>query len=242
MKKVILGFLLVGGLIFVLGSLVKQAEKKQAAGKPTPAESQTVVAELKDRPFVSLTPRGDGRELTLAISNIKNAEKVEYELVYLSNDISRGVVGSFDLKGETSMERKLLLGSCSKNVCKYDENVSEGTLTLRLRGTGATQKYISDFVLQKGGSEIAAKDGQFSFKGKLSSGQYYLALSTVGLPQAVEGEVAAGPFGIFFSGTNTLKGGVSLEGEGKLSYWTGQAWQEGVGDSTPISQAYILIK
>lgn len=242
MKKVILGFLLVGGIIFVLGTLVKQAEKKQAEGKPTPAETQTVVAELKDRPFVSLTPRSDGRELTLKIGNIKNTQKVEYELVYLSNDISRGVIGSVDLKGETSMERKLLLGSCSRNVCKYDENVSEGTLTLRLRGTGATQKYISDFTLQKGGTVIASKDGNFSFKGKLSVGQYFLALSTVGLPSAIEGEVVAGPFGIFSSGLSNLKGEVVLAGEGRLYFWTGKAWQEGVSGSTPLSEAYVLIK
>ena len=57
------------------------------AGKVTPTptpEKMAVEAPIEERPYVSLIPRADGRELTLSIAGIKNATSLEYELAYLS--------------------------------------------------------------------------------------------------------------------------------------------------------------
>lgn len=229
--------IIVGVVIFVLllaGTFIwwrgKRARETQVPS-PTP-EGVLVETPLKERPFVTLTPRTDGREFTLEISRIKNTKTIEYELVYLTQGLSRGVIGTIDLKGETTISRKLLLGTCSRGVCKYDEDVTEGTLTLRFRSPEGTRKFVSDFHLQQGGKELTSIDGNFKLEGKLSLGTFYLTMPTIGLPQDFEGETIGGPYGVFTVGSKVIKNGketLTLSEETpsvKLYVWTGRVWEE----------------
>jgi len=224
---VIVFLLLVGVFFWWRGK--KQAELK-ALPTPTP-EGVLVETPLAERPFVALIPRTDGREFTLEITGIKNAETVEYELVYLTHGLSRGVVGSVELEGESQLSRKLLLGTCSRGVCKYDEDVTEGTLTVRFRGPGGVRKFVSDFHLQEDGRALTSIDGRFQLEGKLSSSAFYLTMPTVGLPAAIEGEVLAGPYGIFTAGSERVKNGrlvltlTEAVPAVKVYRWTGRQWQ-----------------
>ena len=168
-------------------------------------EPTTLETPLVDRPFVVLIPRADGKEFTMEISRIKNTKTIEYELVYLSQGLSRGVIGSIETNGETNVSRKMLLGSCSKDVCKYDEGVEEGTLTLRFRGTDGVRKFTADFHLQQGKQDLVSMDGKFKLNGKFSSTTYYLTMSTIGLPEEITAKVVGGPYGIFTAGSSTVK-------------------------------------
>jgi len=224
---VVFVLLLIVGFIWWRGKRAKEAELPA----PTP-EGVLLETTLEERPFVSLTPRTDGREFTLQISRIKNTKTIEYELVYLTQGLSRGVIGSIDLKGESTISRKLLLGTCSRGVCKYDEDVTEGTLTLRFRGPEGTKKLVADFHLQQGGKELSSIDGNFKLEGGLSTGTFYLTMTTVGLPGDFEGEVIGGPYGVFTVGSKSIKSGkatLTLGEENplaKLYAWTGRAWEE----------------
>ena len=224
----------VGILILIVGGffLIKGKTTKAPGPTPTLAPEKTASeVPLTERPYVSLTPRADGRELTLNINNIKGATSLEYELSYLSNDLSRGVIGSVDLKGEDKLTRQLLLGSCSKNTCKYDENVTKGNLVLRFRGPDGVKKFTSDFHLQKGGTELSSLDGFFKALAKLPTGTYFVTMSTIGLPSPVEGSVLGQPYGIFSSGSQTLKPitAAALTPDGKTTgfqvyFWDGKSW------------------
>lgn len=219
--------LLAGGFIWWRGRKVEEVP----SGFPEP-EGRLIETPLRERPYVTMTPRTDGREFTLKISRIKNAESIDYELVYLTRGLSRGVIGSIDLKGEDSISRKLLLGTCSRGVCKYDEDVTEGTLTLKFRGPEGVRKFISDFHLQQGGDELTSIDDNLKIEAKLSVGTFYLTMSSVGLPAELEGQLIAGPYGIFTAGSKLVKNGkvtLTLSEEipsAKLYTWTGQAWEE----------------
>jgi len=150
---VLLGLGIIGGLFFVI---FKNKRSFSSFSKPTPTPRQ-IMEELptEELPLVWLTPSADKHEVTLEIKNIKNASALEYELTYLSKDIPRGVVGTINLKeGEASIIRKILLGTCSRNVCKYDEGVTGGTLTLRLRGSGGLIKATGDFDFQSKNRQI----------------------------------------------------------------------------------------
>jgi len=152
---VFLGLGIIGGLFF----LVFKNKKNSSYSKPTPTPQQ-IMEELsaEELPLVWLTPSADKHEVILEIKNIKNAITLEYELTYLSKDIPRGVVGTINLKeGETSITRKILLGTCSRNVCKYDEGVTGGTLTLRLRGSEGLIKVTGDFDLQSKNRQIEVR-------------------------------------------------------------------------------------
>jgi hypothetical protein len=229
--------IVIGIVIFVLllGTLIwwrgKKTREAQILPSPTP-EGQLIEITLEEQPYITLTPRTDGREFTLEITRIKNAETIEYELVYLTRGLSRGVIGTVNLQGETSIARKLLLGTCSRGVCKYDEDVTEGTLTLRLRGPDGARKFVSDFHLQRGVNELTSGDGKFKLAGKLPSGTFYIAMSTVGLPGEIEGRVVGGPYGVFTSGSETVKNGTltmvlfEKTPSVKLYWWDGTSWIE----------------
>jgi len=152
---VFLGLGIIGGLFFV----IFKNKKNSSSPKPT-STSQQIMEELpvEELPLVWLTPSADKHEVTLEIKNIKNTSSLEYELTYLSKEIPRGVVGTINLKeGESSITRKILLGTCSRNVCKYDEGVTGGTITLRLRGPEGLIKVTGDFDLQSKNRQIEVR-------------------------------------------------------------------------------------
>ena len=100
----------------------------------------TPIEKTKDeQPIISLTPRADGHELKLKITNIpSNFSTAEYELIYTAEDegleIEKGVSGTVKLTS-SDIEKDLLLGTSScTNGCKYkyDEGIVGGVLTLTL--------------------------------------------------------------------------------------------------------------
>jgi hypothetical protein len=151
MKKNLMIVVVVAGIILlIVGGLFLFSRGKTGITSvkitPTP-EPVSVEIPAEDLPTVRIIPRADKKEITLEIKEIKNADSIEYELSYLSKGLSRGVVGTIELKGETSITRQILLGTCSKNVCKYDEGVTGGSLLLRLRGASGVTKITADFDL-----------------------------------------------------------------------------------------------
>jgi hypothetical protein len=238
---VALGLLIIGGVLLFSGKKAKNT----ALLTPTPAPAITEIP-LEERPYVRLIPRTDGKELTLEISRLKGIQAVEYELTYLSDDLSRGVIGSIDLKSEEEISRKLTLGSCSRNVCKYDENVTEGSLLLRFRGEKGVSRYTSDFRLQKGGSSLISLDEKFSLEGKISSSSYYIVMSTMGLPGEVPGSVEAGPYGIFTEGSTVIKNGKVAfpdlaDRSVNIYLWTGKAWQKAENGLTSSLNTFVAL-
>jgi len=234
MKKILPIIIVIIVILTAIGGFLIWRGKRVTQEATTEPEQEGVLIEtaLEERPYVTLTPRADGREFTLEIARIKNAKKIEYELVYLSQGLSRGVVGTVDLKGESEISRKLLLGTCSRNVCKYDEGVEEGTLTLRFRDPNGVRKFVSDFHLQQGEDRLSSKDGNFTLEGKLSADTFYITMATIGLPQEIKEKMVGGPYGIFASGSKVVKNGavgltLSEESTGaKLYSWQGTSWQE----------------
>lgn len=216
--------------------------KKTVGPLPGSSTTSTTQVPLEERSFITLTPRADGHEIKLEIQNIKNTQTVEYELAYMAGEFSRGTIGEAKLEGTDSLLRNLLLGSesCSgtgeKKVCryKYDEGVSEGTLTLRLRRGSSAQKYEIAFHLQQGAEAkkgLTSGDGSFEFKGSLSSSAFFLIHSTVGLPKVPEGKIVGGPYGIFTSGSPATKGTIKLRlnqavQSVKVLGWDGTSWRE----------------
>lgn len=232
MKKNLLIVLVVIAAVFLaVGGFLILRKKAPSTAEPE-IDGLLLETSLEESPLATLVPRADGREFNLEITRIKNARTVEYELVYLTQGLSRGAIGSVDLKGKTSLERKLLLGTCSRGVCKYDEAVSEGTLTLRFRSTEGVRKFVSDFHLQQGNEDLISPDGNFQLEGKISTGAFYLTMATIGLPGDFDGQVIAGPYGVFTAGSKTVKNGqVSLtlaeeNDAAKLYFWSGSRWQE----------------
>lgn len=238
-------------------------EQTTKPGQPTAEPTKPLETTILERPFVTLVPTADGHWVNLEIKNIKpEAKSVDYELIYFAgeveNKIERGTSGSVELKGEKSLSRKILFGSESCTVkCKYnfDENVNEGTFTIKLKGDFGTETYESAFRLQKGseGNEgLSTGDGNFKFvSSSLPKNAYLLTISTIGVPEKFAGTIATLPYGIF--PTTSGKGEVSFKtsGEnGKILFWDGVKWQELKGTlsdgwlTAPVQKTgiFILVK
>ncbi|MBL7159374.1 hypothetical protein ISS85_02790 [Candidatus Microgenomates bacterium] len=140
-------------LILILGFVVVSRSKKEPVQEVKKEKVSSVfsIDELSEdeRPVIILSSRPDGKELTLEVNNLQNISVVEYELIYFTEGGRPGLIGTINLKpDEDSFSRKLLLGTCSSGVCRYDEGVTGGTLTVIFRAE-KNYKLIKDFTLEK---------------------------------------------------------------------------------------------
>lgn len=238
-RWLVIGSFLIFSCFLLTGCLPKKNEESLLPQQVTPVPTKPLEQSIGERPYVNLIPTADGHWVNLEITGIQSGIKsIDYELVYfagdLGNKVERGVAGSVDLKGEVSFSRKILFGSESCTVkCKYkyDENVSEGSLTLKIHKENSTEKYESVYRLQKGseGREgLTTGDGNFRFvANNFSTNAYFLTISTLGVPAQLPGVIAANPYGIFPAVTS--KGMVSFktsEQTAKIYFWNNNKWEE----------------
>jgi len=214
----------VGGFIFF------KSKNKTGAASPTPTPvPQIINVPIEERPFITLTPRDDGKSITMTINRYGAAKKVEYELAYDSMGIPRGVIGDTNLSG-SEFFKELLLGTCSRNVCRYDEGISKGEITLTFREDAGVKKFVSDFNLLQSDKQLGSADGKFTLTGKLSK-TFYIVAPTVGLPGTLSGTVVEGPIGVFTTATSVVKQGkIVFVGQSdpsmKIFSWENNNWVE----------------
>lgn len=146
--------LLVVGLV-VLGMLGWLGVKQFTQNSSGPAEEIDLAFDAEGL-YALLFPRRDGNALVLNIKRTSSYDEISYDLAYTSKaeekkvsgtkiiedgesavpgeSIDRGVSGTIDTKGKKGeYEQEILFGTCSKQVCKYDQGVENGTLTLHIR-------------------------------------------------------------------------------------------------------------
>lgn len=129
-------------------------------------------------PYALLYPRRDGNALVLNIKRTASYDSISYELAYTSEGIDRGVMGTINVgekKGE--YEQEILFGTCSKNVCKYDKDVENGTLTLHIKNDRQAFRMITQWHLQKPDialGVLTSGDGHLAYKINSNSGDLAL--------------------------------------------------------------------
>lgn len=154
------------GIFGILGYLGMQ----KIIAKPTGPVEEVDLSFDPEGPYAALFPRRDGNALVLNLKRTGSYDSISYELAYTSTPaetiikgtkielgdsgksgaIDRGVVGTIDTKEKKGeYEQEILFGSCSKNVCKYDKGVENGTLTLHIRRGDKAFKMITQWHLQK---------------------------------------------------------------------------------------------
>ena len=167
------------------------ASKSTPKVTPTPRPASELKLDSKNMPKIVLSPREDGHELTMNLSNIpSNISQIDYELLYTAsdngNDIEKGLGDTIKLNsGETTIERKLLLGTAScTNGCKYkyDDGINGGTLTFTLMTTDNQSATLeSPFTLTSSAAikktgDISLKSENFSAKAKPASSTEFFIL------------------------------------------------------------------
>lgn len=121
---VVLVVVLLGGYFFFLkgsnqGGVANQTQEEQTA-KQISADEVGLILDLKP----------DGKAIILTLTKLEGIKSFEYELSYDAEETSEGetamvpkgvVGGPVEIDGKSSIEREVLLGTCSANVCRYDK-------------------------------------------------------------------------------------------------------------------------
>ena len=238
MKKY-LKFIIPGVILLIGLAWLFWPAKKTKTTTPTPAKKMEEINKIAiaDRPFVTLTPRDDGKEVTMTIDFVKDAANLEYEMEYQAASLIQGVFGTIDFTKEPApVSKDLLFGSCSKGKCRYDEGVTGGSLTLRFDGGKTAFALKTDFNLQN----MFDRQGVFTSKdikatldvGKagLPNNTFVIVAGTMGLPAEIDGEVLAGPYAflaatspVLKAATLTIQSKDDLTGA-KLMMWNGKSY------------------
>ena len=228
MKKYLPIILLFAGVIVVVAVFFVLRGRGK---KVDVSEKETALIEvaLEDRPIVSLTPSEDGHYLNLKIEeiNIPSADTMEYELLYdVPGGVTQGVPGTVEIKGMSSFNAELLLGSESSGKFRYDEGVEEGTMTLRFRNRDGQLliKFVSDFHMQSGDEELISIDNKFKYVFDKTPTGHYVTMPTIGFSGKSPGGINEGPYGVFTSSPEEAAGEVSLGG-GSIYMWMDGDWE-----------------
>ena len=230
---VTLGILLFGGFLLF---------QKFSPGPEKEVEEADLIFDAEG-PFAQLFPRRDGNALILTLKRTASYDEITYELAYASSidekavagnkilddgesgrteAIDRGVAGTIDTrdkKGE--YEQEILFGTCSKNVCKYDKGVENGTLTLHIRKGNKEYRMVTQWHLQRVDvalGNLSSGDEHLIYKvsgdrQELSNVGFSIINDLTGVPKLPEGKQVLGKvYALNVPITKSLPGGdVSLE-------------------------------
>lgn len=236
-----LKFIIPGIILLVVLGWLFWPSKKTKTTTLTPVKKMEEINKvaMTDRPFVTLTPREDGKEVKMTIAMVKDATSLEYEMEYQAASLIQGVFGTIDFTKEPApVSKDLLFGSCSKGKCRYDEGVSGGSLTLRFDGGKAPYALKSDFNLQQmfdRQGKFVSQDSKATLdvgKTGLPNNMFVIVSGTMGLPEALAGEVLAGPYSFLAAASPTLKNAtITIQSKddlngAKLLFWNGKSYSE----------------
>ena len=135
-------------LLVVIGLGGFYAVAGQSKAKPEEKQSTEVVVQQVKPEEIGLTVEAspDKKKIRFAIAKAGGIKTIEYELIYEADlppseqleggedRVTRQVAGEAKIpSGESSYESEWLdLGSCSRNVCKYDQGVEKVELLLKI--------------------------------------------------------------------------------------------------------------
>lgn len=144
-------------LVFLVGGVMVLSKKSDVKPQVVPDE-QSKVKNIKAEDIgLSLKPRVDSKAVILTISKLNGILSVEYEVSYdaevteggQTQVVPRGVTNSpIEVKSsDREIKREVELGTCSRNVCKYDNVKSEVKFVIKVNykngDTGSVEKSIA---------------------------------------------------------------------------------------------------
>lgn len=147
---------IIGGVVFFLvlvvgGFLIMFNTKKETVtqDKKEVLTQSEVIPTVDSSVKVELTSENN-KEVTLDINSIPEGTlDIEYELSYITGkNVPKGVLGTIDVSGKSSVERKITLGTCSSGTCVYDEGVTSIKVSLKFNNDSGSKIFEKEFPLE----------------------------------------------------------------------------------------------
>lgn len=183
--------------LFIYHRKPAQLKKQQTGGEI----KQIADLDLKNKPYVSLTPTADGAEVIISIENMTYFDSIEYEFTYDADNpqvpgtkIQRGSTGTDINPKDPKYKKDILLGTASKGVRSPDRGVTNGKLTLHLFKD--QDQYLSEsawdmFEIGSKQTEVKSPDGNFNLTVAPTLGKTYWVIwaDTVGVPPSYDHDI-----------------------------------------------------
>lgn len=252
---VIVVLLIVGVVVIAKFSKSDTVAESTSTKKVAPEQVNTIP--VAERPFITIHPESDGRNLALTVISLKKtAAETEYELEYQAGSLLQGAFGKLALNDLPSSV-KILLGSCSAGgACTYHTDIIGGTLLTRY---AADTKYALKsewryFDNTTKSPDVASKDAKFQLSSpELAKQRYSIVFNTPGYPDGLDGMVASEIFSL--ETTSPIKGTADLtiranqEGATHVAVWDGTEWSyvQGTVDGktltaeVPLAMLYMAV-
>jgi len=194
---------IIGGLVILIVAVAVILANVFKGGSETEDDSQAFVPDLSQDqwPAISIIPSSDpavpnsmGHFLDFKVEkiNVSGAVSMDYELVYTTTSGGQqGVPGTVKLTG-AEFERKLLMGSASSGKYRFDEGVTQGTMTLKFRNSAGKLlgKVATTFSFQSDTTTLSSIDGAFTYElAKAAKGVYFVTMKTLVEPVTTDNTV-----------------------------------------------------
>ncbi|MGD9129062.1 MAG: hypothetical protein PVJ09_01040 [Candidatus Woesebacteria bacterium] len=239
-KKIIAAIVLVVALVLggvLLGLKMRKPAEKQVEEKPKKARitEPVNVIDVKDRPYIQISPLADGRYINLIIKSLKKpATSVEYELEYLSGSLVQLALDEITLD-ELPSKAEILFGTCSTGgKCSYHTDIKGGSILTSFKG--GDEKYALKsqwkyFENTSGETDFSSKDAKFQISSKALAKQRYIVIfNSAGYPEELEYILVSDPYSLATSADLSGKADLSIraqeEGELMIMGWDGKKWVE----------------
>lgn len=145
-NKIVIVVLVILVIAIAVGSYFAMSGKSTKTKDQTDNSMDQVVNKLSpDEIGLTISANDSKKGVKFAISKLSGITSIEYQVTYEADStaaeqreggearVQRGITGEAKITSSTSYESPWLdLGSCSKNVCRYDTGVSSVDLTLKI--------------------------------------------------------------------------------------------------------------
>lgn len=143
-------------VVILLGLVGYMLWARSQAQTTTQVEEEKQVKQLSPSDIgLELSARADGKAVIMKVTKLTGIKSIEYEVSYdaevtdegETNNIPRGVIGSpIETKGESEIEREVLLGTCSASVCKYDNVTSAIKFLIKVNFSNGEVGVVEDEI------------------------------------------------------------------------------------------------
>jgi hypothetical protein len=140
--------IIVGALVVILllgGGYTVLSKKSGPTPTPTPEAGATIGTLSADEIGLKIIPTTNNQKVKILVEKASDIKSLDYEITYEADTpasekvegaedrVQRGFTGEATLKGEKKYESKEFdLGSCSRNVCRYDTGVEKIEILMKV--------------------------------------------------------------------------------------------------------------
>jgi len=138
-KKVLIGAIVVALLILGGAFMMLRGNNTEEVVEEDTTQSSTIPTLSKEELGLSMELSPDNQRIKFTIAKASDIKHVDYEITYDADStedatvkVPKGITGAEDISGSTYETDFLVLGTCSRNVCKYDEGIENIELLLKV--------------------------------------------------------------------------------------------------------------